>query len=99
MKYEDLKKRIEKLVTSPDTAQADAVELLAELEADYTTMDTLRTRAEEDADRIRTLQDTNARLFLGQVNPAPEEKHEISEDDGEDYINNFFDQLGGSENE
>lgn len=99
MKYEDLKKRIEKLITSPDTAQADAIELLADLEADYTTMDTLRTRAAEDAERIRTLQDTNARLFLGQVSPAEKEEPTVDESDGEEFIENFFDNLGGNENE
>ena len=100
MTYADLKKKIENLVTSPDTAQADAVELLKELEADYTTMDTLRTRAEEDANRIRTLQDTNARLFLGQVGQPEEEKPAVSEMDGEEFIDSFFDNLtGGNENE
>lgn len=94
MKYEDLKKRIEKLITSPDTAQADAVELLKDLETDYTTMATLRTRAEEDAERIRTLQDTNARLFLGQTSPVEDEKPEL---EGKDYIDDFFDKLGKGE--
>ena len=95
MTYADLKTKITNLISNPDTAQADALELLKELEADYTTMDTLRTRAEEDANRIRTLQDTNARLFLGQVSPAPEEKHEFSEEDGAAFIDNFFDNLEG----
>lgn len=99
MKYEDLKKRIVDIISNPDTAQANAMELLADLETDYTTMDTLRTRAEEDAERIRTLQDTNARLFLGQVNKVEEEKPEITEDDGEQFIDNFFENLGGNNDE
>lgn len=94
MKYEELTKRIEKLLTSPDTAQADAVELLKDLKADYTTMATLRTRAEEDAERIRTLQDTNARLFLGQTSQVEDDKPEL---EGKDYVDNFFEQLGKEE--
>lgn len=95
MTYDDVKTRITKMVNNPDTAQADALELLKDLEADYTTMDTLRTRAEEDATRIRTLQDTNARLFLGQTTPdAPDDSgDELDETDGQNFIDNYFDNL------
>lgn len=95
MTYDDVKTRITKMVNNPDTAQADALELLKDLEADYTTMDTLRTRAEEDATRIRTLQDTNARLFLGQTTPdTPDDSgDELDETDGQNFIDNYFDNL------
>lgn len=95
MTYEEVNKKITGLVNSPDTAQADALELLKEIEADYTTMDTLRTRAEEDAVKIRTLQDTNARLFLGQTSKPQDDKPELDESDGEAFIDNFFDNLKG----
>ena len=96
MTYEEVSKKITGLVNSPDTAQADALDLLKELEADYTTMDTLRTRATEDAERIRTLQDTNARLFLGQTQkPGESENVELDETDGEEFIEDFFNKLEG----
>ena len=83
MTYEEVKTRITGLVASPDTAQADALDLLKDIEADYTTMDTLRTRATEDAEKIRTLQDTNARLFLGQTTEKKDESgaDELDESD------------------
>lgn len=96
MTYEEVSKKITGLVNSPDTAQADALDLLKELEADYTTMDTLRTRTTEDAERIRTLQDTNARLFLGQTQkPGESESVELDETDGEEFIDDFFNKLEG----
>lgn len=94
MNYAEVKERVTKLVSSPDTAQADALDLLKEFESDYTTMDTLKTRASEDAERIRTLQDTNARLFLGQTSDHEEGNNSgLDETDGDDYINEFFDNI------
>ena len=95
MTYEEVKTRITGLVASPDTAQADALDLLKDIEADYTTMDTLRTRATEDAEKIRTLQDTNARLFLGQTTEKKDESgaDELDESDGQAFIDNYFDNI------
>ena len=99
MTYEEVKDGITKLINNPDTAQADAIELLKGIEADYTGMDNLRARSETDAERIRTLQDTNARLFLSQVEKPTEEAPDIDIEDGEEYIDNFFDNLGGRKDE
>lgn len=95
MTYEEVKKRITGIVSNPDTAQADALDLLKDIEADYTTMDTLRTRATEDAEKIRTLQDTNARLFLGQTTEKDNTSggEELDETDGQAFIDNYFDNI------
>lgn len=76
MTYDELAEKVSKMTS--DTFQADMVELLKEIKEDYTTRDTLATVVKENEERIRTLQDTNARLFLGQTSKpdANEEEEE-----------------------
>ena len=64
MTYDEVKERITGLVTNPDKATEDAVGLLKDIEADYTTMDSLAEAHKTDEARIRELQDTNQKLFL-----------------------------------
>lgn len=64
MIYSEVEKRLTKMATSPDAIQADMVELLADLKADYEGFTNTVAKLTEATDRIRDLQDTNARLFL-----------------------------------
>lgn len=64
MTYEELKARITGLVSNPDTAANDAVGLLSDLEKDYNTMSSLAEKSKADDEKIRSLQDTNQKLFL-----------------------------------
>lgn len=79
MTYSEVEERIGKM--TPETFQADALELLKDLKGDYATLDTLSQRIKDNEEKIRTLQDTNARLFLGQTGKPPVEEEEPEEKD------------------
>ena len=64
MTYAEVQKAITDLVANPDTAQTQAVDLLDKIKGDYETMDSLNATNSKNEERIRTLQDTNQRLFL-----------------------------------
>lgn len=79
MTYEELKARITGLVSNPDTAANDAVVLLSDLEKDYNTMSSLTEKSKKDDEKIRSLQDTNQKLFLsvtGQDDPEDDKNDE-----------------------
>lgn len=71
MTIEEVKNRLTALVGDPDTAQEKAVGLLSDLEADYTTMDSMSSKVAEQEEKIKTLQDTNQRLFLSVTGQDP----------------------------
>lgn len=79
MTYDEVKTFVTDLVTNPDTAGEKSIQFLKDLETDYTTMTSLAEQHKTDEERIRTLQDTNQKLFLsvtGQPKDDPEEEKE-----------------------
>lgn len=84
MKFDEVKERIANLISDPDKSAENAVSLLTDLEADYTTMDSLAEKQAEDENRIRELQDTNQKLFLS-VTGQPEEEPEDEREEGIDW--------------
>lgn len=77
MTYEEVKTRLTTIIGNPDTAQTEAVGFLADLEKDYTSLDSMTKKSEADDKRIRELQDTNQKLFLSVTGaPAKEEEKE-----------------------
>lgn len=92
MTYKEVKEAIDAIVASPDTAQVKAAELCSALEADYTTMQTMQTKAAEDEARIRTLQDTNQRLYLMQTS-KPDESGDDEELTGTAAVDAFVKEI------
>lgn len=75
MTYDEFKARFTSIIGNPDTAQAESVGFLSDVEKDYTTLDSMVKKSDDDDKRIRDLQDTNQRLFLS-VTGKPEEEEE-----------------------
>lgn len=83
MTYDEFKTRFTSIIGNPDTAQAESVGFLSDVEKDYTTLTSMVKKSDDDDKRIRDLQDTNQKLFLS-VTGAPE-KEEEKEDDPIDW--------------
>lgn len=64
MTYDEFKTRFTAIIGNPDTAQAESVSFLSDVEQDYTTLASMVKKSDDDDKRIRDLQDTNQQLFL-----------------------------------
>lgn len=78
MTYDEFKTRFTSIIGNPDTAQAESVGFLSDVEKDYTTLTSMMKKSDDDDKRIRELQDTNQKLFLS-VTGSPEEEKEEEE--------------------
>ena len=67
MTYTEVKDKVNSMVASPDTMAEAAIGLLKDLEGDYTSAENLKAENARLTERIKTLQDTNQRLFLMQT--------------------------------
>lgn len=70
---------INRLATNPDTEMANVTEFLDKLTEVYDTLDSLSQADTVNKSKIRELQDTNIKLFIGQtqhtqVDDEPQEK-------------------------
>lgn len=78
MTYNEIHDKLTALIASPDTAQAELPAVLDAIKGDYETHVATAEKLAASEDRIRTLQDTNQRLFLAQVgSPTPESEPEL----------------------
>lgn len=77
MTFDEAKVGLTKIVQNPDTALAELPTFLEQLEQDYSSFNTAVEKITQQEDRIRTLQDTNARLFLMQTS-------QVSVDEGDE---------------
>lgn len=75
MTYEEVKTAVQSIVSSPDEAATLAAPLLEAIRGDYSTMENLAGEVSQQAERIKSLQDTNMRLFL-QVTGEPQQTEE-----------------------
>ena len=64
MTYDEAKKFVNGMVAEPEKIAETAVTFLKELESDYTTAENMKAENGKLTERIKTLQDTNQRLFL-----------------------------------
>lgn len=78
MTYDEFKTRFTAIIGNPDTAQAESVGFLSDVEKDYTTLTSMMKKSNDDDKRIRDLQDTNQKLFLS-VTGSPKEEEEEEE--------------------
>ena len=85
MTYEEFKTRFTSIIGNPDTAQAESVSFLSDVEKDYTTRDSMVKKSEDDDKRIRELQDTNQKLFLSVTGQPSEEEEKEDNDDPIDW--------------
>ena len=91
MTYAEVQKALTDIVASPETAQTQAVDLLNNLKEDYETLDSLNATAAKYEEKIRTLQDTNQKLFLMTTGAVKEEAPD--ELTGLDAVDAFVDSL------
>jgi C4-type Zn-finger protein len=76
---EEAKEYINRLATNPDTEMANVAGFLDQLCEVYDTIDSLTQSDTDNKAKIRELQDTNIKLFIGQtqrtqVDDVPQEK-------------------------
>lgn len=88
MTYDEAKQRLTQFVEKPDTMAAEMPVFLDLLKGDYETLVGAQTKVAEQDDRIRTLQDTNTRLFLMQTGKPVD--NEVKEElQGHDAVDAF----------
>lgn len=92
MTFDELKTSLTKLISEPDTATLVLPELLEKIKTDYETHNTVSQKVAEQEERIKTLQDTNMRLFLMQTGQATEQNEE-PELQGTDAVDAFVKEL------
>lgn len=97
MTYDELEKKITKVLEAPDSALATIRPVLDEIKADYETMIVLAEAKEKNEARIRDLQDTNMKLFLAQSGKKVEEDGEEEELEGAEAIDAFVAELNKEE--
>ena len=95
MTYEEYEKNIKTIISKPDTAMADIGTILETLKTDLQGAVSLTEENAALKDRIRDLQDTNARLFLGVTKKTEDGQDDQDEEEltGADAINAFVDKL------
>lgn len=89
MTFEEAKTKLTDMASKPDAIQADIPAFIAELEKDYASFATAAQKIVEQDDKIRTLQDTNTRLFLMQTGASTPEKEEEEELQGTEAVDAF----------
>lgn len=82
MTYQEYEKNIKEIISKPDTAMVDIGAVLESLKTDLEGAVSLTSENEALKDRIRDLQDTNAKLFLGVT--GKETKENDTDDEFED---------------
>ena len=93
MTYPEYRKKIDDLLTNPDTALAGIGEVYEELETDLTTRDSLEEEVQTLRNQVSELRETNIKLYMQRTGEAPEESNEATEEDGEEYIDRIFEEL------
>ncbi len=84
MTFDEYKSNIMDLIKDPDTALTKVDGLFKELQGDLETKASVEAKVAEQDERIRTLQDTNMKLFLKasgepEKEPEPEQPKTIEE--------------------
>lgn len=91
MTYAEYESRLSDVVKKPDEAPVLVKALLQEIKADTDTLDTLRTDIEAKDEKIRSLQDTNMKLFLSQTSEDTDQKESWEDmEPGEDKMNAYL---------
>lgn len=90
MTFEELKNRIDKAVSDPDSIQANIGTIMDDIKTDYETLTAMVERNAAQDEKIRTLQDTNTRLYLQIAGNTGEDEEPEPEPEGDAAIEKFF---------
>lgn len=94
MTYDEYDVKIKEILSNPDTAQANISGVMDTLKSDLETATSLIAENEKLKDRIRDLQDTNAKLFLGTTSKSSESGADDEDElTGADALNHFVDKI------
>lgn len=91
MPIDEIKKLITDMVSNPDESATLAASLIKQVDDDYTSMESLKKEMIEKDNKIKSLQDTNMKLFLqvtGQESPE-----QSQEKTPEEKVNDFWAQF------
>lgn len=79
MTSEEFKNKLTEIASKPDSMQAELPAFIADVEKDYANFVSAVEKITAQDEKIRTLQDTNTRLFLMQTgaSTAKEEEEEL----------------------
>ena len=85
---------INKSIKSPEEAPSLMKELISIVEKDYAEYETIKKCVEDSNNKIRSLQDTNMKLFLSQTTQKEEEQEE-KEMTPDEVVNDFIKTITG----
>ena len=85
---------INKSIKSPEEAPSLMKELISIVEKDCAEYETIKECVEDSNNKIRSLQDTNMKLFLSQTNQK-EEEQEDKEMTPDEVVNDFIKTITG----
>ena len=85
---------INKSIKSPEEAPSIMKELISIVEKDFNEYESLKSSIEESNNKIRSLQDTNMKLFLSQTNQKEQEIEE-KEMTPDEVVNDFIKTITG----
>ena len=92
MNYADYEKLIQDAVKNPESAPLTLKDVLEKLKSDFETMEAQTKLVEQQDKKIRDLQDTNMKLFIGQV--GAKEMEESDDDlEGAEAVDAFINKL------
>lgn len=81
MKYEDYEKLLDEAVTNADTAPANIVSVKEALKADLDVIGTMEASITEKDAQIKSLQDTNLKLYMAQGGGGSDDNNDDDDDD------------------
>ena len=93
MKIDDYKNLVTEIVTKPDEAAEKGQQILEMLQNDSDSFESLETKVKEQDEKIRSLQDTNTKLFLSRTG----QKKDDDDDEPELTIHDYARMLRGEE--
>ena len=85
---------IKKSIKYPEEAPTIMKELISIVEEDYNEYESMKTHVEDSNNKIRSLQDTNMKLFLSQTSQK-EEEQEDKEMTPDEVVNDFIKTITG----
>lgn len=85
---------INKSIKSPEEAPSIMKELISIVEKDFNEYESLKSSIEDSNNKIRSLQDTNMKLFLSQTSQK-EEEQEDKEMTPDEVVNDFIKTITG----
>lgn len=84
MTFEEYEQKINHAVLNQDEIPVIMQEILKELKTDLTSLEAFKTKNTEQEEKIKSLQESNVKLFLGQTGGGEGKKPEESKPDYED---------------